>query len=315
MKQSRSTPGKQSAPARSPKTASETFRVAGISYYPDAIKGLARLNPDWKLSPEEIFASDKTGQKIYKCKFTTSPVQLIPEPENPHDPNTIAVTIAGEKIGYVPRETAPLIGSILKKCEVKSIACGIIGGQYKVVDDNLNIETGKSSTTITVKITYYEPTVSSAPAEIISPPKGSFLELLLCWLLGYLGVHKFYRKKKGMGFLYLFTIGLFGIGWIGDSIYLTIRFISSLRGKAPTKKQKYGSYIAVALCFLVLGSCGGNKGPATETIPTSLPTESVSIQESKIATIPSETEIITETTATEDILTTGQKNALKAAES
>ncbi len=39
---------------------------------------------------------------------------------------------------------------------------------------------------------------------------------LLCLFLGLLGAHKFYEGKAGMGILYLFTGGLFGIGWIID---------------------------------------------------------------------------------------------------
>jgi restriction system protein len=43
--------------------------------------------------------------------------------------------------------------------------------------------------------------------------------LLLCVFLGYFGVHKFAEKKYGMGLLYLFTAGIFYVGWIRD-IYL-----------------------------------------------------------------------------------------------
>ena len=38
--------------------------------------------------------------------------------------------------------------------------------------------------------------------------------------LGVLGGHKFYEGKVGMGILYLFTGGLFCIGWIIDIIVL-----------------------------------------------------------------------------------------------
>lgn len=44
--------------------------------------------------------------------------------------------------------------------------------------------------------------------------------LLLCIFLGYFGAHKFYEKKTGIGILYLFTFGIFGIGWIVDIILL-----------------------------------------------------------------------------------------------
>lgn len=40
--------------------------------------------------------------------------------------------------------------------------------------------------------------------------------LVLCIFLGFFGAHYFYTKKTGMGLLYLFTIGLFYIGWIVD---------------------------------------------------------------------------------------------------
>lgn len=44
------------------------------------------------------------------------------------------------------------------------------------------------------------------------------VELCLCLFLGWLGAHKFYEGKTGMGLLYLFTFGLFGFGWIIDSV-------------------------------------------------------------------------------------------------
>lgn len=40
----------------------------------------------------------------------------------------------------------------------------------------------------------------------------------LCLFLGLLGAHKFYEGKTGMGILYIFTLGLFGIGWIIDIV-------------------------------------------------------------------------------------------------
>lgn len=42
--------------------------------------------------------------------------------------------------------------------------------------------------------------------------------LILSIFLGMLGVHRFYRNQIGIGILYLFTAGLFGIGWIVDII-------------------------------------------------------------------------------------------------
>lgn len=43
-----------------------------------------------------------------------------------------------------------------------------------------------------------------------------WVALLLCLLLGPFGAHKFYEGKNVMGVIYLFTVGLFGIGWVID---------------------------------------------------------------------------------------------------
>ena len=50
--------------------------------------------------------------------------------------------------------------------------------------------------------------------------KNKWVAFCLCLFLGYFGAHKFYEGKVGMGILYLFTVGLFGIGWIIDLIVL-----------------------------------------------------------------------------------------------
>lgn len=50
--------------------------------------------------------------------------------------------------------------------------------------------------------------------------KNKWTAFLLCLFIGYFGAHKFYEGKIGMGILYIFTGGLFGIGWLVDCIIL-----------------------------------------------------------------------------------------------
>ena len=38
----------------------------------------------------------------------------------------------------------------------------------------------------------------------------------ILWIFGFLGAHRFYFGKPISGTLYLFTFGLFGIGWLVD---------------------------------------------------------------------------------------------------
>lgn len=53
--------------------------------------------------------------------------------------------------------------------------------------------------------------------------KDKWVAVLLCFFLGYLGAHKFYEGKTGMGILYIFTVGLFGIGVLVDFIKLLMK--------------------------------------------------------------------------------------------
>ncbi len=43
---------------------------------------------------------------------------------------------------------------------------------------------------------------------------------LVCFFLGELGIHRFVVGKIGTGILWLFTFGLFGIGYIVDFIMI-----------------------------------------------------------------------------------------------
>lgn len=66
---------------------------------------------------------------------------------------------------------------------------------------------------------YQQPEESYSNAIYMEPqksPKSRVILLLLFWLAGVLGLHKFYSGKIGLGFLYMFTGGLFGLGLIVD---------------------------------------------------------------------------------------------------
>lgn len=60
------------------------------------------------------------------------------------------------------------------------------------------------------------------------PRKSKWVTFFLCVFLGYFGVHRFYVGKNGSGLVWLFTCGLFGIGWIVDCISI---FTGSFRDK------------------------------------------------------------------------------------
>ena len=47
-------------------------------------------------------------------------------------------------------------------------------------------------------------------------PRDKWVALLLLLFLGFFGAHKFYEGRIGMGILYIFTGGLFGVGLVID---------------------------------------------------------------------------------------------------
>mgnify|MGYP003763563379 CR=1 FL=1 len=53
-------------------------------------------------------------------------------------------------------------------------------------------------------------------------PKNRLAALLLCFFLGYLGIHRFYVGKVGTGLIWLFTAGFFGIGALVDFIMIAV---------------------------------------------------------------------------------------------
>lgn len=63
---------------------------------------------------------------------------------------------------------------------------------------------------------------------IVAPPvdnypyKSKVVALLLCLFLGYLGIHRFYVGKIGTGLIWLFTGGLFFVGWLVDFMSILV---------------------------------------------------------------------------------------------
>ena len=53
--------------------------------------------------------------------------------------------------------------------------------------------------------------------------RNKWIALLLCLCFGWIGAHKYYESKVGLGILYTITCGLLGWGWIIDFFILLFK--------------------------------------------------------------------------------------------
>ena len=68
---------------------------------------------------------------------------------------------------------------------------------------------------------------------------------LLWFFLGLLGAHRFYLGDNTKGLLYLFTFGLFGIGWLTD-LFILRRLVAQRNTRDEYEVRMLSS--ALAFC-------------------------------------------------------------------
>ena len=96
------------------------------------------------------------------------------------------------------------------------------------------------------------------------------MALLLCIFLGVFGAHYFYVGKVGKGILFLFTGGLFGIGWIVDIFVILAGNFSDSRGlilddTKMTQNEKNTTFLVLTIIGII-GLITGISGLETEII-------------------------------------------------
>lgn len=80
---------------------------------------------------------------------------------------------------------------------------------------------------------------------------------IVCWALGgFLGLHRFYYDSRKIAWLYFFTLGLLGVGWVAD-----LFFLKKLQAQMEKKRYKQGSanYSLAWILFIFLGILGIHK--------------------------------------------------------
>lgn len=120
-------------PTKAPTGKVETHKVAGISHYLDAVEALGVYNDDYDLSKRELIEEGRTAERIYRTDYFVSRVELVPEPDNPYDPNAVKVICDGQHIGYIKAGSCSHILRLLREDLIKAIEAEVAAGPYKIL--------------------------------------------------------------------------------------------------------------------------------------------------------------------------------------
>jgi TM2 domain-containing membrane protein YozV len=91
--------------------------------------------------------------------------------------------------------------------------------------------------------------------------KSKNVAYLLWFFLGYWGIHRFYCRKWVSGIIWLFTFGLFGVGWLVDAV-LTSKMVDEANGLASAQvsanlRKEFRGYAITAAVVVGLTAIAG----------------------------------------------------------
>ena len=130
------------------------FTVAGLFYRMDAVYAIAERNGAYWLADADLCCSDEAmpGRRIYEYRQELPDPVLMREPDNPHDPNAIAVYIKAWHVGYVPADLTAEVGGIMRG--KYTATARLSGGRWKAVDDDDSVERGETRISIEIALNY-----------------------------------------------------------------------------------------------------------------------------------------------------------------
>lgn len=118
----------------------KTYRVTGTSHYVTAIEALSQSNPQYGMNKSELISAGLAENVIYKHLFAPHRVEVIPEPDNPKDPNAIKVVIDGAHVGYIKAGSCTHLLKAINGNRIEQIRCEIGGGPYKCYSDTSGVD-------------------------------------------------------------------------------------------------------------------------------------------------------------------------------
>lgn len=122
----------QTAPPTVPDNV-KTYRAVGMNYRLENLLSLGMENEDYPKSKKYFVENGLTEQRIYEYDFYPLKTELVPEPDNPHDPNAIKVVVDGVHVAYIKAGSCAHLLKVIQENRIEKIDCKIRGGKYKYV--------------------------------------------------------------------------------------------------------------------------------------------------------------------------------------
>lgn len=157
------------------------FDVVGLAYNEEALEELRTESDDWSMSRKELLEEYSDGDRLYRYEWPLSPVEVVPEPENEHDPNALKVLLCGKKIGYVKKDQTDAVRALLG--QDLRVWVELEGGEAKVFeeDEDEKIQISEEDDPIHGELIFAEHT---KPAEPAPAPEPKTLPAILFYILG-----------------------------------------------------------------------------------------------------------------------------------
>lgn len=137
-------PAEETAPAPTDRITS--YELKGVfKCEKEIFRALMEENPEYNCTKRELIDCCAIGYPVYKWVPKALPAKLVPEPENPYDPNAIKVLVGDTMIGYIPKGKTEKVRKVLDEGRLLNVAYEITGGKYKLITEDYDPDKDKST--------------------------------------------------------------------------------------------------------------------------------------------------------------------------
>lgn len=138
------------ATPQKPKVDVRSYTVKGVFNHEEEIfHEMMIRNPEFDYTKSELVDCGAVDMNTYEwVPRDGMELDLIPEPDCKYDPNAVKVVIGGHHIGYIPKEKCLEVLELLSSGRIERMSYDLIGGKYKRVDEDYDLEKDKSTYTM-----------------------------------------------------------------------------------------------------------------------------------------------------------------------